>query len=51
MRPALLAALALCTAAPVALAAPPAGLQGERARLVSDLAALRFDQLRNPVLH
>ncbi|MEZ4471086.1 MAG: immune inhibitor A [bacterium] len=45
-----LSSLALALLASTAVAAPPAGLQGERARMVSDLAALRFDQLGNPVL-
>lgn len=46
-----LLALLVCLPLP-ALATPPAdaGLAAERARLVGDLAALRFDKLGNPVL-
>lgn len=55
MRSALLAAALAALAAPPALAHPAAdpdadGLRAARARMVADLAALRFDELGNPVL-
>jgi len=48
---ALLLALAAPAPAPASPAAGPADLAAARAALVSDLAALRFDRLGNPVIH